>query len=59
MYGDDAEAASLTRAVLVYVFDRVLRLGHPFMPFVTEQLWQALPHRGVSLHSSSECNRTT
>ena len=49
MYGVDAEAAAVTRAVLVYVFDRVLRLGHPFMPFVTEQLWQAMPHRGDCL----------
>ena len=46
MYGDNSGAAAVARAVLVYVFDRVLRLGHPFMPFVTEQLWQALPHRG-------------
>ena len=46
MYGADVEAAAVTRAVLVYVFDAVLRLGHPFMPFVTEQLWQALPHQG-------------
>ncbi len=46
MYGADPEAAAVTRTVLVYVFDAVLRLGHPFMPFVTEQLWQALAHRG-------------
>lgn len=44
MYGDDPEAAAVARSVLVYAFDRVLRLGHPFMPFVPEQLWQALPH---------------
>lgn len=31
---------SRTQAVLVYVFDAVLRLLHPFMPFVTEELWQ-------------------
>ena len=38
--------AAAARAVLVYVLDRTLRLLHPFMPFVTEELWQALPHTG-------------
>lgn len=48
-YGDDAAAAARSRQVLVYVFDRVLRLLHPFMPFVTEELWQAIPHTGDAL----------
>ncbi|GAX77411.1 hypothetical protein CEUSTIGMA_g4857.t1 [Chlamydomonas eustigma] len=48
-YGDDPVAAAGARAVLVYVLDRVLRLLHPFMPFVTEELWQALPHKGEAL----------
>ncbi len=38
--GDDREVA---RAVLVYAFDRALRLLHPAVPFVTESLWQRLP----------------
>jgi len=37
-----AEAAQ-ARRVLVYVFDTCLRLLHPFMPYVTETLWQQLP----------------
>ena len=45
-YGSDAAAAKTSRAVLVYVLDKVLRLLHPFMPFVTEELWQAIPHQG-------------
>ncbi len=40
MYGGDEAAAEATRGVLVYVFDRLLRLAHPFMPFITEELWQ-------------------
>ncbi|KAG1680013.1 hypothetical protein FOA52_007077 [Chlamydomonas sp. UWO 241] len=48
-YGDDAAAAARSRQVLVYVLDRVLRLLHPFMPFVTEELWQAIPHTGDAL----------
>ena len=47
LYGGNEAAAGGTRAVLVYAFDRVLRLGHPFMPFITEELWQALPHQGA------------
>ncbi|MEW5975887.1 MAG: valine--tRNA ligase [Acidobacteriota bacterium] len=35
--------------VLIAVFDQALRLLHPFMPFITEELWQRLPHRGKSL----------
>jgi valyl-tRNA synthetase len=37
------------RRTLVYVWDSCLRLLHPFMPFLTEVLWQQLPHRGDSL----------
>jgi len=49
LYGDDPQAADTARAVLVYVLDRTLRLLHPFMPFVTEEIWQHLPHEGESL----------
>ena len=40
--GDDRDVA---RAVLVHVFDRALRLLHPMVPFVTEEIWQQLPSR--------------
>jgi valyl-tRNA synthetase len=35
--------------LLIFVFDQALRLLHPFMPFITEELWQRLPHEGQSL----------
>jgi valyl-tRNA synthetase len=49
LYGEDEEAKKYARAVLVHVFERSLRLLHPFMPFVTEEIWQHLPHQGESL----------
>ncbi len=44
---NDRDSSSLE--VLIYVFDQALRLLHPFMPFITEELWQRLPHQGLSL----------
>ena len=41
--GEDAQAADTARKVLVYVLDRALKLLHPFMPFITEEIYQALP----------------
>jgi len=49
LYGEDEEAKDTARQVLVHVFDRTLRLLHPFMPFVTEEIWQHLPHEGEAL----------
>ncbi len=43
LYGDDEEAKASTRAVLVFCLDHILRLLHPFMPFITEEIWQKLP----------------
>lgn len=41
--GGDPQRQAASRAVLAEVFSRVLRLLHPFMPFITEELWQRLP----------------
>ncbi len=43
------EARRCTRGVLVYVLDGVLRLLHPFMPFLSEEIWHYLPHRESAL----------
>lgn len=47
--GNDERAKHNTRAVLVHVLEHALRLLHPMMPFVTEEIWQHLPHKGEAL----------
>ncbi|MGR6687325.1 valine--tRNA ligase [Furfurilactobacillus rossiae] len=47
--GDDEAAKKNTQNVLGYVLDQTLRLMHPLMPFVTEELWQDMPHEGESI----------
>ena len=49
LYSEDVERKETAVAVLVYVLDQVLRLLHPFMPFVTEEIWQSIPHEGEAL----------
>ncbi len=49
LYGEDEAAKETTRSVLAYVLDRIMRLLHPFMPFITEEIWQNLPHEGESI----------
>ena len=44
--GEDKAAAQQVRQVLVWVMSRTLALLHPFMPYITEEIWQALPHEG-------------
>lgn len=44
--GDDEAAKTQAQQVLCYVLTNILKLLHPFMPFITEEIWQALPHEG-------------
>ena len=46
---DDAVSANTARSVLIFVFTGILKLLHPFMPFITEEIWQSLPHSGASI----------
>lgn len=46
LQGDDSEAKENAQRVLCYVLTQILKLLHPFMPFLTEEIWQALPHEG-------------
>ena len=47
--GEDAAAKESAQRVLLYVLTEILKLLHPFMPFITEEIWQALPHEGEAL----------
>lgn len=47
--GNDEAAKKNVQAVLAYVLDNTLRLLHPIMPFVTEAIWQEMPHDGESI----------
>ena len=45
----DGASADTARRVLVWVLTGTLRLLHPFMPFITEEIWQTMPHEGDSI----------
>ncbi|MDT1939135.1 valine--tRNA ligase [Carnobacterium divergens] len=47
--GEDEAAKLTTRSILAHVLDQTLRLLHPIMPFVTEKIWESVPHHGESL----------
>ena len=49
MNGADEQSADSARRVLVWVMSSTLRLLHPFMPYITEEIWQTLPHDGEAL----------
>ncbi|SDX63884.1 valine--tRNA ligase [Salimicrobium album] len=49
LYSENEERIHTTRSVLAYTLDRIMRMLHPFMPFITEEIWQHLPHEGPSI----------
>ncbi|WP_086042894.1 valine--tRNA ligase [Macrococcoides canis] len=53
MNGDDEAQKQMTRSILAYTLDSIMRMLHPFMPFVTEHIWQNLPVAGDSIVTAS------
>lgn len=53
MNGDDEAQKQMTRSILTYTLDSIMRMLHPFMPFVTEHIWQNLPVTGESIVTAS------
>ncbi|WP_374702985.1 valine--tRNA ligase [Peribacillus deserti] len=53
LYGEDEAAKKTTRSILAHVLDHTMRLLHPFMPFITEEIWQNLPHSGESITTAA------
>lgn len=49
LYGQDEVQKKQTKSVLAYVLDRTMRLIHPFMPYISEEIWQHLPHEGETV----------
>ncbi|MBO5364545.1 MAG: valine--tRNA ligase [Clostridia bacterium] len=50
---EEGESNQTAQQVLTYVLSNTLKLLHPFMPFITEEIWQALPHEGESIMIAS------
>ena len=50
---DDLQLRESTQKVLLFVLERILKLLHPFMPFITEEIWQKIPHEGESIMVSA------
>ncbi len=55
LQGDDEKAKDNAKAVLVFVLTYILKLLHPFMPFITEEIYQAIPHDTESIMVSEWC----
>ncbi|MFD2618150.1 valine--tRNA ligase [Terrilactibacillus laevilacticus] len=49
LYGENETAKQSTKSVLSFVLDHILKLLHPIMPFVTEEIWQHIPHEGETI----------
>ncbi len=49
LYGDDCDSKKLAQRVLLYVLKDINKLLHPFMPFITEEIWQHLPNNDSAL----------
>ena len=49
LYGDDEADKQNAKDMLVFVFSNTMKLLHPFMPFITEEIWLTLPHDGESI----------
>ncbi len=45
----EGETAQNARQVLVWTLEKILRLLHPFMPYITEEIWQTIPHEGETV----------
>ena len=52
LYSENEQSKLAAQRVLVYVLDQILRLLQPFMPFITEEIWQAIPHEGKFIMAS-------
>ncbi|WP_094604795.1 Valine--tRNA ligase [Sporomusa silvacetica DSM 10669] len=46
---EDDESRKVAQYLLHYVLSNIVKLLHPFMPFITEAIWQSLPHQGISI----------
>ncbi|MBE6741944.1 MAG: valine--tRNA ligase [Ruminococcaceae bacterium] len=55
LQGDDENAKEDVKSVLVFVLTNILKLLHPFMPFITEEIYQAIPHDCESIMISDWC----
>lgn len=49
LFNDADDSYIVAEQVLLYVLDQILRLLHPFMPYVTEEIWQTIPHEGKTV----------
>lgn len=52
LYGEDEKTKEVAKGVLIYVLRNILKLLHPFMPFITEEIWTYLPGTSSSLMMS-------